>query len=203
MPKGSRLPKHMFPPPNRGPYTVHGQPDQYNLILKGPSTGELVDEGRKIPLDQILAGPRRSRLYWADVDDSDVRPMSKLLDGNRNASAELTREFYAGRRRGWGPLPPGSMVAYQTIPNGPQSQELTIGRVLVNDRERLLVILQPYDAHWHRTKIIHRPYYQTPYGYSLVPTPHEARVSVRYEALVMQVELYPGSSLQMGVRGAY
>ena len=34
MPKGSRLPKHLFSPPNRGPYIVEGQPDSFGLVLR-------------------------------------------------------------------------------------------------------------------------------------------------------------------------
>ena len=40
----------------------------------------------------------------------------------------------AGRRKGWGPLAPGAMVAYQTFNTGPKAKELTIGKVLVNHR---------------------------------------------------------------------
>ena len=73
MPRNSRLPKHLLPPPSRGPYKVHCQPDPFNLILKEPDRDVLVDGGAKIPMDQILAGPRRARLEFAD--ESDVRPI--------------------------------------------------------------------------------------------------------------------------------
>ena len=39
VPRGSNIPKHLFPPPSRGPYAVHEQPDKYNLILRDPATG--------------------------------------------------------------------------------------------------------------------------------------------------------------------
>ena len=62
MPKGSRMPKGLFPPPSRGPYVVVSQPDKFNVVLKNATTGALVDNGARIPLDQILSGPRRARL---------------------------------------------------------------------------------------------------------------------------------------------
>jgi hypothetical protein len=39
MPRNARTPKHMFPPPNRGPYVVKEQPDKFNVVLTDPSTG--------------------------------------------------------------------------------------------------------------------------------------------------------------------
>ena len=112
MPRNSRLPKHLFPPPSRGPYKVHSQPDQFNLILKDPERDNLLDGGAKIPLDQILAGPRRARLEFAD--EADFRPISKLIEGTRDATGALSSGYLAGKRVGWGPLATGAMVAYQT-----------------------------------------------------------------------------------------
>jgi hypothetical protein len=39
-----------------------------------------------------------------------------------------------GRRAGWGGLAPGAYVAYQTVPQGPQAKNLTVGKVVANDR---------------------------------------------------------------------
>ena len=104
MPKGSRPPKHLFLMPSRGPYTVESQPDRFNLILRDPETGELVDKGRKIPFDQILAGPRRARLRFAegheiDPSDADVRPMSTLLQSDRNSAGTYKGAYLASRRK--------------------------------------------------------------------------------------------------------
>merc|ERR1712185_356997 len=104
MPKSSRLPKSLFPPPSRGPYVVDSQPNQFNLILRDPETDQLVDKGAQIPLDQIVVGNHRARLQFADDEEGDVRPMSVLLDGNRDARGDLSFGYLAGRRKGWGPL---------------------------------------------------------------------------------------------------
>ena len=139
---------------------VVSQPNRFNLILKDAETGVLVDGGTPIPLDQILAGPRRARLHFAtaeegsDADPPDVRSYSQMISGARTSSGDLTRDYLAGRRKGWGPLAQGAVVAYQTAANGPSSKELTIGRVLVNDRAHQTVLLQPYEAHWSGSRAV-------------------------------------------------
>ena len=192
MPRPSRLPKHLLPPPSRGPFKVHSQPDPYNLILKEPDKDVLVDGGAKIPLDQILAGPSRARLEFAD--ESDLRPYSELIEGTRNASGTLSSGYRAGVRGGWGPLATGDMVAYRTKFNGPDAKLVSVGRVLVNERDRMVVDIQPYQAKWSQTKVTHHPLYQTPMGYTLVPG-NPAKESVLYPALVAQVELLTGGEL--------
>ena len=90
------------------------------------------------------------------------------------------------------------MVAYQIHFDGPQSKELVIGRVLINDRDRQMVTLQPYEAMWSGVRVVHRPCFQTPAGYSTVPSSYEAKESIRYDALVSQVELLTGGELTHG-----
>lgn len=199
MPRSARMPKHVLPPPSRGPYCVHKQPDRFNLILKDPSTGELVDGGARIPLDQILAGPRRARLQFAAEDESEIRLISRLIEGTRNADGQMQPSGRtAGRRAGWGPLARGDMVAYQTVFEGYRSKELTIGRVLVNDRDQQTVVVQPYEAQWSGIRVVNRLCYQTPFGYTLVPCSAEAKETTRYGALVSQVELLTGGELTHG-----
>ena len=132
---------------------MESQPDKYNLILKNPETGELVDNGVRIPLNQILAGPRRAKLAFAVKDESDVRPLSQMLESTRTASGDFTKEYLAGRRRGWGTLAKGSMVAYQTALTGAKAKDVSIGHILVNERDRQTVMLQPYKAELHRLKL--------------------------------------------------
>ena len=76
--------------------------------------------------------------------------------------------------------------------NGPRARELTIGKVLVNERAGHTVMVQPYGAQWGGVRIVHRPLYQTPEGYSAEPGPRIAKELVRYEALVTQVETLAG-----------
>ena len=134
-------------------------------------------------------------MHFADEEEGDVRPMSVLLDGNRDARGDLSFGYLAGRRKGWGPLAPGCMVAYQARTVGQTAKDLTVGRVLVNERDQSRVVLQPYEGHWDGNRVVHRPLFQTPMGYSLVPGPQVAKETVSYSALVLQVVRYAGGQL--------
>ena len=61
-------PKHLLTEPCKGPYVVEDQPTTTSLVLRDPKSGELVSGGALIPLDQIIAGPRRTRLMIEDKD---------------------------------------------------------------------------------------------------------------------------------------
>eukprot|EP00969_Alexandrium_andersonii_P188461 8328349-Alexandrium_andersonii.AAC.1 len=55
-------------------------PTDTSVILVTPQ-GELVDEGRKIPLSQILAGPKRAGpLRFDEGRPSGQRSLSQMLD---------------------------------------------------------------------------------------------------------------------------
>eukprot|EP00969_Alexandrium_andersonii_P043756 1918724-Alexandrium_andersonii.AAC.1 len=68
--------------------------------------------------------------------------------------------------------------------------ELTVGRVLVHDKElkaQRLVVVQPMQGDWRGVRVHHQLLWQTREGYSTDPTAGEpARETVRYEALVYQ-----------------
>ena len=51
---------------------------------------------------------------------------------------------------------------------------------------------------WTGTRLVHRPLFQAATGYSLTPGPTEAKETVRYEALVSQVEQLTGGELTHG-----
>ena len=59
MPAKARAPKHLLGEPSRGPYVVVSQSTVNSAKLRDPATGQLVDKGADIPLEQILAGPRQ------------------------------------------------------------------------------------------------------------------------------------------------
>ena len=103
-----------------------------------------------------------------------------------------------GRRKGWGGLAQGSMVAYQTRLNGERARELTIGKVIVNHRVGMEVILQPYKGVWVGARVVHKPLYQTPEGYTTAENLNPAKETIRYEALVLQVEQLAGGELAYG-----
>ena len=117
-------------------------------------------------------------------ETSELRPLSAMVESTRDSSGNYTKEHLAGRRRGWGPLTLGAMVAYQTKSDGTDAKLLTVGRVLVNERDRQQVVLQPYEGHWSGARVVHRPYFQSPFGYTLVPNPQVARESVLYLSLI-------------------
>ena len=60
LPHGARMQKHLFPAPSCGPYTAERQPTHTSVVLRDPKTGEPVDRGAYIPLDQILVAPLRT-----------------------------------------------------------------------------------------------------------------------------------------------
>ena len=94
-----------------------------------------------------------------------------------------------GKRAGWNNLSRGAIVAYQTFPQGPLAKQLTLGKVLANDRENQTITVQPYRSKWLFVKIVHRPLYQGPAGRTTEPTGTDAKDTVRYEALVKKVSL--------------
>jgi hypothetical protein len=107
------------------------------------------------------------------------------------------RAVKAGRKSGWGPLARGAFVAYQTVPQGVKSKQLTVGGVVLNDRESSMVTVQPYRGKWGRVRIIHVPQYQTRNGYCDSPG-KPAHEVIPYAALVLQVELLKGGELMHG-----
>jgi hypothetical protein len=160
----------------------------------------LLDEGALIPLDQIIAGPRRARIeFEKDQSHNEVRPFSDLLNHSAlPVTAPLRTGGYASKSKGWGSLAPGAEVAYQVHPTGPDQRRLQIGRVLANHRDEKFVVVQPMLASWTGMHIVHKLQYQTPHGYSSVVGPIEAKERIRYEALVAQVERLTGGELNHG-----
>jgi hypothetical protein len=67
LPAFARLAKHLLGDRCAGLYIVVAQKSYQSAVLKDPLTGELVDQGRNIPLDQLLTGPRRSKLVFEDA----------------------------------------------------------------------------------------------------------------------------------------
>ena len=111
-------------------------------MLRDPQTNELVDNGANIPLDQILAGPRRSKLAFEPDSQSEVRGIGQMLR-RENAPHTQGRFKSTGRRKGWTSLSGGAHVAYQTAEKGPSANELTIARVIKNLQSEQRVLVQP------------------------------------------------------------
>ncbi len=183
-PSVARPPKQLLAEPAAGPYQVVEQRTLSSVVLRDPATGALVDEGANIPLDQILAGPRRA-LVRLDRD-SDVRGIGSMV---RQEGLDAGYAKVPGKRTGWGGLAPGAMVAYQTTPQGPSSRQVTVGKVLTNDRPGQYVLVQPHAAYWKNVKVVHLPLYQTSEGHSLKVSGKQAVETVLYQALVKTVRL--------------
>ena len=164
--------------PVTGPYEVVAQRPSSSVVLKDPETGELVEGGTNIPVEQILAGPRRPALQFGEP--SELRSVGAMVRGE-GSGGDLTRP---GRRAGWGHLAPGGYVAYQTVPQGPKAKDLTVGKVQANDRDGQTVLVQPHRARWLYVKITHELLYQGREGLQTKPGGREAVDTVRYEALV-------------------
>ena len=226
VPREARLPKHLFPDPSSGPYQVFDQPSNTSVILHDMK-GNLVDGGKWIPLDQIVTGPRRAGVVfqeetavrpWSEMirgrqtltgstgggpAEADAGGGDGGAGGETGATGTADRgPLVAGRRKGWSSLAPGAHVAYQDVAHGPRSKELIVCKVIAHDkshRQGQQVIVQPHQGVWRLVRLVHLPQYQTPDAYSTtVTSAPEAREAVRYEALVLQVELLRGGELAYG-----
>ena len=134
LPKFARQPKHLLGERATGPYLVVEQRTLSSVVLKDPKTNQLVDNGVNIPIDQILAGPRRSKVRFEPDEDSEVRGIGQMI---RREGADLAGPRHrglrnVGQRKGWTGLSKGAYIAYQTISQGPKARELTIAKVLKN-----------------------------------------------------------------------
>ena len=95
---------------------------------------------RNIPLDQLLAGPRRTKLAF-DKEPGEIRGTGMML---RNEGAPpvscgagaLLRG--AGPKKGWGSVTAGSHVAFRTAAGAPKRKELTVARVIKNENARIV-----------------------------------------------------------------
>ena len=199
MPGPARLPKRWFPDPCSGPYTVRSHPTSTSVILDD-AEGKPVEGGRNIPLSQIVAGPRRAAIRFVEPQDGDCRALSHMLEGL--AKAEPRKGRLLNRTTGWRSLSAGAHVASQTELHGPPAKELTVGRVLARDsalKAQRLVVVQPMQADWKGVRVVHRLAWQSRRGYSTDPAEGEpARETVRYDALVLEVELLGSGELALG-----
>ena len=202
VPHGARLNKHLFPEPSARPYKVKAQPTTTSVILEHVDSGLPVNEGRTIPLDQIIAGLVRAQLAF-DTERSEVRALSAMINelsggpsADTAAAAENSRTearrsgqlLRGGRaitkkaslRTGWEMLGPGSMIAYKKVSAGPAIKEVEIGRVSINDDEHKRVIVQPYKAIWSGVDCRHVPLYQTRNGLSEDPQSGNIRLAAGF-----------------------
>jgi hypothetical protein len=201
LPAFARPAKHLLGDRCQGPYIVVDQRSFQSAVLRDPASGELVDKGRNVPLDQLLTGPRRSKLMF-DPEPAEVRGIGEMLRGDRgpavNATGSLIRG--AGRRKGWRALAPGSYVTYKTAAAGPAEKDLTVGRVTRNEHAESRILAQPCRGIWMGTRIVHRLEYLTREGVVVTEALDNRQRAeiVHYAALVTPVELLTGGELMHG-----
>ena len=140
--------------------------------------------------------------------------MSAMLNGEDNpvvSAGETDRVIGAGRhrggrprlvkggkRKGWGDLNRGAVIAYQLFASGPQAKELGIGIVYSNARIAQLqsVQIQPCRAVWVGAGLTFKPLYATRDELSTDPQKGQpAEATVLHSAVVMQVQLQQGGNL--------
>ena len=126
MPPKARPPKHLLGEPSSGPYVVVNQSTYNSARLRDPATGQMVDGGVDIPLEQILAGPKRGLLKF---EASQGKSIGQMITGDGKDSLPPVVKasgWKPGKKKGWVGSTRGQYVAYQSD----FSRELSVALVL-------------------------------------------------------------------------
>jgi hypothetical protein len=151
MPPKARPAKHLFGGPSAGPYVVVSQSTFNSAKLKDAATGQWVDDGTDIPLEQILAGPRRGLLKFEHSPDAD-RSVGQMISGTGvdGLPAEVRATGWkASKTKGWRGFQKGQVVAYRPDAN----KELSVAMVLYNDRNNQSVSTHSCRSVWSGTAV--------------------------------------------------
>lgn len=111
----------------------------------------------------------------------------------RGGKPQLIR---GGKKKGWGDLHRGAVIAYRLFSLGPHAKELGIGMVNSNSRETQRVQIQPCRPVWVGAGLTFKPLYASRGELSIDPReglPEEK--TVLYCSIVMQVQLHQGGTL--------
>ena len=198
LPAFARPAKHLLGDRRTGPFIVKDQRSHQSVVLMDPATQTLIDGGRNIPLDLILAGPRRSKLAF-DAPQAEVRGIGEMIrgEGAPPVTGLSTLVRGTGPRKGWAPLGRGAYMAYKTAATVLAETELTVGRVICNEKQEMRILVQPCRGIWQRVRATHHPEYLNPEGEETIEAQDhlEQEEVVRYAALVLEVEPYVGGEL--------
>eukprot|EP00973_Karenia_brevis_P088759 12310539-Karenia_brevis.AAC.1 len=126
-----------------GPYVVVRQNIFSSVVLKDPATGLMVDNGADIPLEQILAGPKRGQLQFEQNGGN--RSIGQMMSGDADVPHEVKAiGWKPGKRKGWKGLVKGHYIAYRPD----ISRELSVAFVLYNDKNEQSVQAQSCRSVW-------------------------------------------------------
>ena len=81
---------------------------------------------------------------------------------------------------------------------GPHKRELTIGKVLINNKDAQNIVVQPYRGVWAGVRVQHKPQYLDRDEGRTDEVGPVAQEQVNYHALVLAVELLSGGELMHG-----
>ena len=190
--------KHLFPAPSCGPYVVERQPTHTSVVLRDPKTGELVDRGAYIPLDQILVAPQKTPVEFST--EPDVRSFSEMVEGKTGTGSQGRSLVSLVSAPVGTSSASGAFVAYQSVPSGPKKRELSIGKILINNKDDQTVVIQPYRGVWAGVRVQHKPQYLDRDEGRTDEVGSVAQDQVKYEALVLAVELLSGGELDAWLR---
>ena len=189
MPPKARPGKHLLGEPSTGPYVVVNQSTFNSVRLKDPVTGEWVDKGADIPLEQILTGPRRGALQFETGPGHSIGDMVSGKNVGELPPQVRATGWKPGRRTGWSSVAKGQYVAYQPT----AARELLVGYVLSNDKEQQILYVQTCQPVWSGMSIKHLREYRmsAAEGSEVVTEPTEelVRAAVPYRMVVRVVEL--------------
>lgn len=127
----ARPAKSLLSEPSSGPYVVVSQTTISSAKFKDPATELSVDGRADIPLEQILAGPRRGLLKFESSEgDASTGQMETANMRDGFPHQVKASGWTPSTQKGWKSLITSQVAAYR--PDVPR--ELSIAYVLYNDR---------------------------------------------------------------------
>ena len=157
-----------------------------------------MDQGNDIPLEQILAGPRRGHLAFEESKGD--RSIGQMVAGKELGLPPEVKAtgWKPGKKKGWLGLTKGQYVAYQSS----ASRRLSVAHVLYNDKSSMSVEAQSCRSTWDGIAVKHLKEYRRNDSegseVTLEPTEELVKLTILYRTLVKVVELYVDGRMFQG-----